>query len=389
MGIGALLGIRDTDLQKGEWQVFDEEVFSNARQGIGCEACDQLPSTYTNNPERCFLCEDSPRYRYVIDMTTKELYLNLRERDIQDRFCFIAAFTPLVGIVVAVLHVALTLLKVITFFAFLEHPSRPLADRAKAWGMDVFRLLMTPISLIVAEALAIYGMTHPKEGMKAWTTFGQGALGFKKEFFFNPFIREGVCDNRLLDHLDQGVVLRDFCPVNEWKEKVPEGKDDRYYFRGSEIPQMVQDVCFGKEGRLYFNDPSSVVRIKGIGMFFFTGIFHPITLTFNTVFRLFKIVTFYHFWRGLGDEGPYNLKGRVQHLVGDLLRVALVPLVITGLFLSAAYMWIRPLDGKKLYATLIRAEYGHPILEPCLQPGYHANAIPYHNAAEFCGYSKR
>lgn len=384
MGIGALLGIRDADLQKGKWQVFDKQALNPTSE----ECYRDLTYKYKNDSSHCFLCDDSPRY--VMDMTTDQLYLALRERDIQDRFCFIAVFTPLVGTAVAVLHFALTFLKVITFFAFLEHPTRPLADRAKAWGIDVFRLLMTPISLIVAQGLAIYGMINPKEGMKAWTTFGQGALGFKKGFFFNPFIEEGVCDNRLFDHLAKGVVPRDFCPLNEWKEKVPENQDPRYYFKSSEgVPQMVQDVCLGKEGRLYFNDLPSVLRIKGIGVFFFTGIFHPITLICNTVFRLFKIVTFYHFWRGLGDEESYNLKGRVQHLVGDLLRIALIPLVITGLFLSAAYMWIRPQDGKKLYATLIRAEYGHPILEPCFQPGYHANYRPYNNAAEFCCHSQR
>lgn len=382
MAIGAFFGVKDSDFQRADWYLFNEEKFNEFPAGTFKKTYPQ----YTNRSDQCYLCDDSPRY--FIDASSQQLYLHRRERDIQDRFCFIAALMPLAGLVAAIAYIAFSIFKVFTFYAFIDNKNASLADRAKLWGIDCLRLLATPLSLIMAQGLAIYGMIHPKDGMKAWTTFGQVALGFKREFFFNPFIYKGASDGHLLDHRVKDLVLGDFCPWNRWEKDSSE-----HVFGNGECtecpkhtPQMVRDMT---TGRLYFNDPPSVLRLKGIGMFLFSAILHPTTLICNIAFRLFKIMTFYHFWRGIFEEDefgakkPYGLQGRLQHFVGDCLRIGLAPALLAGLFLSAIYMLIMPKDGKKLYATLVQAEYGRPILEPCLHPGYNAGHRHYTTADEF------
>lgn len=381
MSIATLLGVKEADFQRGNWQVFEQDVFNQFKADGVQEARIQkrFYGRYTNNSNQCHLCDDLPRY--LVDLVSKQLYVNRSKGDMQDRFCIIAALIPVVGVVMAVVHIALSVLKVVSLYAVWGKK-----QGVMGWGVDLLRLLATPLSLIAAQGLALYGMINPQEGMKAWTTFGRVAFGSKEGgVFFNPFIFENSFDYHPHDHIEEDIRLGDFCPINTWTpEEIQENKG--YFGRKGckdcpkDTPQMIRDET---TDRLYFNDLPSVIRIKGLAMFVFSLTIHPVALSCNIVFRVFKIVTFYHFWRGCEKDKPYDLKGRVQHLTADVFRVALAPLLISALCLSAIYMVARPKDGKKLYSAFVRAEYGHFLMEPCLHPGFKLPHRDYNTAREF------
>lgn len=59
----------------------------------------------------------------------------------------------------------------------------------------------------------------------------------------------------------------------------------------------------------------------------------------------------------------------------DALRIIASPIAIAGLELAAIYGIIRPYDGRKLYASIERAEYRNFILVPCFQPDPTSHAL--------------
>jgi len=85
-------------------------------------------------------------------------------------------------------------------------------------------------------------------------------------------------------------------------------------------------------------------------------------------FRILKLATLSHLWIRKAGEDKYNFKARVKDAAVDLLKVAIHPIVIVGLELAAIYGVFRPYDGRKLYASLERAQYGNHVLAPCFQP---------------------
>ena len=88
----------------------------------------------------------------------------------------------------------------------------------------------------------------------------------------------------------------------------------------------------------------------------------------TVAFRILKLATLSHLWIRKAGEDKYNFKARVKDAAVDLLKVAIHPIVIVGLELAAIYGVFRPYDGRKLYASLERAQYGHCVLAPCFQP---------------------
>jgi hypothetical protein len=102
---------------------------------------------------------------------------------------------------------------------------------------------------------------------------------------------------------------------------------------------------------------------------------HPFASVFNIAYRIFKLVTFSHFWVekksevNESGEREYNFKARLTDAGQDLLRIVATPVAIIGLELVAIYGLFRPYDGRKLYASIERATYGNGMLAPCFQPG--------------------
>jgi hypothetical protein len=156
--------------------------------------------------------------------------------------------------------------------------------------------------------------------------------------------------------------LKDFNPFNKWKVD-PYGSD---YQDGQ--PMYIIDQTTGKR---YFNETKGCVRTKCSLLTLGTPFVHSIAAILNLAYRILRLITFYHFSK---DDKKYTFKTRLIDAGKDFLRIVATPFSIIGLELSAIYGIFRPYDGRKLYASFERAEYGNFILAPCFQPDprYHA-----------------
>lgn len=155
------------------------------------------------------------------------------------------------------------------------------------------------------------------------------------------------------------INLRDFQPINRWKPDL----DGPKYWDGT--PQHLIDQT---TSRKYLNESKVVVGFKCFLLTLGTPIVHAIAAVVNVAYRIVKLVTLSHFWMPKDGEQSYNFKSRLKDAGTDLLRIATQPIAIVGLELAAIYGLFRPYDGRKLYASIERAQYGNFILAPCFQP---------------------
>jgi hypothetical protein len=162
----------------------------------------------------------------------------------------------------------------------------------------------------------------------------------------------------------EAVNWGDWCPWNSWEPAWSPSlatyvKDpQKGYWSASAIVDMTT-------GKPYGHEYPGLIRFKCFWLILGTPIVHAITIICNLVYRLFLLMTFAHFW---ADDQKYSFAARLLYCGTDLLRIVAAPLAIIGLELAALYGLFNPLDGRKLYATIERAEYGNFILAPCFQP---------------------
>jgi hypothetical protein len=145
------------------------------------------------------------------------------------------------------------------------------------------------------------------------------------------------------------VTIKDFQPVNTWESEPG-------------TPYLLDMTT----GNRYWNEPKGVVGTKAFLLALGTPIVHAIALTIQVFASALKLITLWHFWGHTGEKE--TLKEKLLHAGADFLKIAAAPLALAGLELSAIYGIFRPYDGRKLYASFERAEYGHYVLAPCFQP---------------------
>ncbi len=155
------------------------------------------------------------------------------------------------------------------------------------------------------------------------------------------------------------ISFGDFCPINTWE---PDTKGQKW---SNGEPQMLIDKTTGKH---YLNEYKHVVAIKCFLLTIGTPVVHSIVSLVNVAYKIIKLISFSHFWEEREEEKSYSLKGRLQEAGQDFLRVLTTPLALMGLELAAFYGLFTPYNGRKLYASIERAQYGHFILAPCFQP---------------------
>lgn len=161
------------------------------------------------------------------------------------------------------------------------------------------------------------------------------------------------------------VSFRDFQPINTWKPDLDGPK-----WRDGEAKHLIDMTT----GRRYWNESKGCVGCKCFLLTLGTPIFHSIASLVNVAYRIVKLVSFSHFWMDKEEEKSYSFKGRLKDAGQDLLRVLTTPIAFIGLELAAIYGIFTPYNGRKLYASIERAQYGNFILAPCFQPDpkYHA-----------------
>lgn len=151
----------------------------------------------------------------------------------------------------------------------------------------------------------------------------------------------------------------DFFPVNRWQLDSA-GPKWRCCLEHRNLPLFLID---GSTQRRYLNESEGTVRLKCFLLTLGTPFVHTPAALCNVAFRVAKVVSGSHFW---GEAASHESSWK--RLAEDLLRIAAAPLSIVGAELAAVYGLFRPYDGRKLYATVERAEYGDFVLAPCFQP---------------------
>ncbi len=154
------------------------------------------------------------------------------------------------------------------------------------------------------------------------------------------------------------ITLRDFQPINTWKPDLngPKWSDGD--------PKHLIDAT---TERRYWNESKGCVGFKCFLLTLGTPIVHSVASLVNVVYRM-KLVMFSHFRVDKEGEKSYSFKERLKDAGKDLLRVVTTPIAFVGLELAAIYGMFTPYNGRKLYASIERAQYGNFILAPCFQP---------------------
>lgn len=158
-------------------------------------------------------------------------------------------------------------------------------------------------------------------------------------------------------------VWEDFKLINNWKldEKGPKWQSND--FNAQEEPRFVVDEF----GRRYLNEPCSVIRFKCALLIVGTPFIHTSVAVVSVFKRVFKLVEATHFWE-IKRESTFASKIECIEAKESLLKILASPFAVLGLEFAAIYGIIAPYDGRKLYASIERVQYGRPILAPCFQP---------------------
>jgi hypothetical protein len=152
--------------------------------------------------------------------------------------------------------------------------------------------------------------------------------------------------------------------VNHWKPDL----DGETYTCCENHQGQAKFLIDQTTNRRYLNESKGTVGFKCFLLALGTPFVQSISSIVYVVYRILKLISLSHFWIGKNEEANSSFKARLADAGEDLLKIVAAPVSILGLELAAIYGWFRPYDGRKLYASMERAIYGHSILAPCFQP---------------------
>jgi hypothetical protein len=150
------------------------------------------------------------------------------------------------------------------------------------------------------------------------------------------------------------ISIDDFCPLNKWKidEEGPR-------FEGENEFAHVIDQTTKKA---YLNESPSIVGFKCFLLTLGTPFVHTAACICKIALNIFNIA------QTLMSDEKKGFFSRLFTIGKHVLNIALAPIALVGLELAAIYGIFNPYDGRKLYASMERATYGHFVLAPCFQP---------------------
>jgi len=160
------------------------------------------------------------------------------------------------------------------------------------------------------------------------------------------------------------VSLGDFKPLSKWEIDY-DGEKFKSSFGDEDNPKYIIDTA---TGRRYLNESRRVIRIKCAIIALGTPFIHIPCGVLNMVVRIAKLFTGYHFWPLKQNAPVKGFTNNCLEFSKDELRIITQPFSIIGLQIASFYGIFNPYDGRKLYATIERAQYEIPLLAPCFQP---------------------
>jgi len=167
-----------------------------------------------------------------------------------------------------------------------------------------------------------------------------------------------------------------FAICSEWQLDAL-GRTDRY---GN--PMWVIDVATEKR---YLNIESSSLRSIMLDHFVSGCCSNAYGAVQQVVIRILKLGSCYYFWPDcnkthelidkeeldvpfdayveIGVVEPKSCSGRVKEVAEDVLKIALFPLTYLAMQASACFGLLSPNNGRKLYASFARIQYGDQLPE--------------------------
>jgi hypothetical protein len=151
------------------------------------------------------------------------------------------------------------------------------------------------------------------------------------------------------------VCRADFNLVSEWKI---ERSGPKCVDCGA--PLYVIDKA---TGRRYSNESKLAISLKCASLALLTLPFHALGAIVVVAYRIIKAIS-----RFLPSRKLHHFSARYTAAGKDLAKAVAAPLAVIGLEAAALYGIFRPLNGRKIYATLERATYKDSVLAPSFQP---------------------
>jgi hypothetical protein len=135
------------------------------------------------------------------------------------------------------------------------------------------------------------------------------------------------------------------------------------------IPMYIKDT---QTEKLYFNESKVTVRSKCLGLIFFNPVANTVFGIANVTFRILRLLSLSHFWIQK-NHNKSSFKDRCTSFAKDLLRIALTPIILIALEVTAMYGLFKPLEARATYAAIERKTYGKIFINrrlisaPCFQ----------------------
>ena len=188
-------------------------------------------------------------------------------------------------------------------------------------------------------------ITQRSQVEEAWDDLGDRVSDFSEKFFLKR-LGYHFFPNQYNECVVKENRIGHWCPYNHWEED-----QTRVKFEGTDIPAFIIDKTTDEP---YFNGEKSGIRLKcgAISLGMITG-----------------VVPLFYFLNSIGYLIYHLCKDEPVEVCKDLVRIILLPVILSTLFIIALYGILSPHDGRKLYATVERVAFcGHHVLATCFQP---------------------
>jgi hypothetical protein len=107
---------------------------------------------------------------YLKDEGSGTSYPYIEKKDMRMKFLALSIATPLAHLFLSITNVAYRSLRLLSFYHFWKQADGPYSFKARLsdTGKDLFKIIAQPLAFLALEAIAIYGLFSPWDGMKLY-----------------------------------------------------------------------------------------------------------------------------------------------------------------------------------------------------------------------------
>jgi|GEM_PF-2687415 len=164
------------------------------------------------------------------------------------------------------------------------------------------------------------------------------------------------------------IEFGDFNPISGWKDD----ESSTLQFNGTS--RYVIDLTTKKR---YLKESPNELR-KEFATMFVCGIFIHTLGAISSIFEnVVRVLSFRSFFEHTHTKEESRFGNRAIHFLADIGRIATAPVAVVALQIACLYGIVFPNNGRKIYATIDRAQFGSPLFEGHFQPIPRSRRWPY------------